>query len=127
MLAAIHYCILKQWYLHFASDLLELSDLDLLTQELKGVKEKWKAIGIAFEFSVPFLNNIDSKYYGDIDCLRRVLYEQLNLLYPKTICTTTWRNIVDVLKTPAVMELQLADHLEAKYTPSELFSAQNLL
>ena len=72
--------------LHFASDFLQSSDLDLITQELSVVNQKWKSIGRELMHSEPR------------DCLKEVLREQLKKLHH----TTTWRNIVDILRTSSV-------------------------
>ena len=88
------------------------SDLDLLTQELSGVKQKWYEIGGELGLWST-LDNIRSKY-SDV-CLREMLKERLQPHYNPT----TWRNGLDALRSPYVGQSQLADHLEAKYCPSE--------
>ena len=94
------------------------SDLDLLTQELTGVKQKWYEIGV--DLGLPStVENIRSKYSDSDVCLRKMLKKRLQF-------TTTRRNIVDSLRSPGVRESQLADQLEAKYCPSE-FSNNNIL
>ena len=99
--------------------MLEESDLDLLTQELSGVKQKWYEIG--WELGLrDTVNDTRSKYSDPDVCLREILRKQLQYL------TTTWRNIVDALRSPGVAESQLADQLEAKYCPSE-FTNNNIL
>ena len=99
---------------------MEKSDLDLLTQELTGVKQKWYEIGVELELTV---NEIRRQYSDPDVCLREMLKERLQLYY---IYHTTWRNIVDALRSPGVRESQLADQLEAKYCPSE-FTNNNIL
>ena len=91
--------------------MLEEYDLDLLTQELRGVKQKWYEIGVECGLAQS-LNYISSKYSDPDACLREMLKKQLQY-------TTTWKNIVDALRSPRVGESQLADQLEAKYCPSE--------
>ena len=99
---------------------MEESDLDLLTQELTPVQHKWERI--EHEISdVFYANIIRSKYSDDGDRLREMLKQQLHSYY------ITWRNIVDVLRSPGVGESQLADQLEAKYCPSEFISNNILL
>ena len=96
------------------------SDLDLLTQELNGVKQKWYEIGV--DLGLPYtVQNIRSKYSDPDVCLKMMLEKQLEV-FP----TTTWRNIVDALRNPDIGEYQLADQLEAKYCPSE-FTNNNIL
>ena len=50
--------------------LLEMSDMDLITQELSGVKHKWESIGKGLEldtYAIPIM------YSDDGDHLREVL------------------------------------------------------
>ena len=98
--------------------MLDESDLDLLTQELRPVQHKWKGIGKDF-FNRYFLDEIRHNYSNPDACLRTMLRQQLQ-------DPTTWRNIVDALRSPGVGESQLANELEAKYCPSE-FINNNIL
>ena len=91
--------------------MLEESDLDLLTQELTGVKQKWYEIGVDLELN---MNEIRLQYSDPDVCLRETLRAELQHSAP-----TTWRNMVDALRSPDVRESQLGDELEAKYCPSE--------
>ena len=111
-------CYSCHYTLHFASDLLEDSDLDLLTQELTPAQHKWESIGDKFRY-VYSADDIRHRYSDDGNCLRQILRGQLQFY------TTTWRNIVDVLRSPSVAESELADQLEAKYCPSE-FTNNNI-
>ena len=101
--------------------MLEESDLDLLTQDLSGVKQKWYEIGEELRFSVT-LDNIRIKYSDPDVCLKELLRKRLE----KGRSVITWRNIVDALRSPDVGDPQLADQLEAKYCPSE-FTNNNIL
>ena len=97
--------------------MLEESDLDLLTQELTPVQHKWESIGDELHpyISPPFSSFAIRHLYSDVgDCLREMLKKQLQ--HPEA---TTWRNIVDALRSPGVGQSELADQLEAKYCPSE--------
>ena len=95
------------------------SDLDLLTQELSGVKQKWYEIG--GELGLPStVNNIRHQFSDQDVCLREMVRKRLQR------GSTTWRNIVDALRSPRVKESQLADQQEAKYCPSE-FTNNNIL
>ena len=99
--------------------MLEESDLDLLTQELRPAQHKWEDIG----YELPYFHTADDirhQYSDDGDRLREMLRERLQNL------DCTWRNIVDALRSPGVRESQLADQLEAKYCPSE-FTNNNVL
>ena len=79
-------------------------------EELRGVEEKWRLIGIAFPSPV----RVDNIMYLDpTDCLREVVRRRLQSGY-----VTTWGHIIDALKSAG--EHQLADNLKAKYIPGEL-------
>ena len=98
--------------------MLEQSDLDLLTQELRLAQHKWESIGdeLPYYFNA---HDIRRQYSDDSDHLREMLSTQLH-------GDTTWRNMVDALRSPHIAESQLADQLEAKYSPSE-FTNYNIL
>ena len=96
----------------FPLDLLGMSRLDLLVQELTEVCEKWQRIGEELGVSSFTLSNITSSKPGD--CLKEVFGERLRHN------TTSWGDIIAVLRSSCVGEFQLADHLEAKYYASEL-------
>ena len=101
---------------------MEESDLDLLTQELRPAQHNWRSIGKDFIFKSDFLDDIHGRYSNPDACLREMLREQLKEEYG----LTTWRNIVDALRSPDVAEFQLADELEAKYCPSEYTNINTL-
>ena len=105
--------------MQFASDLLEESDLNLLTQELRPAQHKWRSIGneLGYLYSADAIRH---QHSDDGDHLREILRGQIQFY------TTTWRNIVDALRSPCIAESQLADELEAKYCPSE-FTNNNIL
>ena len=99
--------------------MLEQSDLDLLTQELRPVQHKWESIG----YELPYIYSVDDihrQHSDDGDRLRGMLRKQLQGPY------ITWRNIVDALRSPGVGQSQLADELEANHCPSE-FTNNNIL
>ena len=99
-----------------------MSDLDLLTQELTAVKQKWYEIG--GDLGLPSRVNDIRRQYSDTDvCLRKMLSRWLQLY----TYHTTWRNMVDALRSPGVAESQLADQLEVKYSPSEFTNNNTLL
>ena len=100
--------------------MLDESDLDLLTQELRPAQHKWESIGNEFPHYF-YADGIRRQYYNDGDRLSKMLREQLQDDH------TTWRNIVDALRSPSVRESQLADELEAKYCPSEFIKNNVLL
>ena len=102
---------------------MEESDLDLLTQELRPAQDKWESIGdeLYYVYRVFSADDIRRQYSDDGDRLREMLRKQMQGPRP-----TTWRNIVDSLRSPGIGESQLADQLEAKYCPSE-FINNNIL
>ena len=81
------------------------------------VKHKWESIGD--ELIYTYNADIRYRYSDDGDRLREMLRKQLQGPY------TTWRNIVDALRS--VGKSQLADQLEAKYCPSEFTNGNNIL
>ena len=92
--------------------------MSLVAQELTAVGEKWQYIGEELGVEQYSLRDIHINHSDPGDCLSEVLREQLRS------CATTWKDIVAVLRTPHVGEFHLADHLEAKYCPSELINIQ---
>ena len=104
---------------------MEKSDLDLLTQELRPAQHKWESIKDEHDPYVYGLISADiilRPYHDDGDRLKAMLKKQLQLSYP-----STWRNIVDAVRSPRVRDPQLADQLEAKYCPSEFINNNILL
>ena len=106
--------------------MLEESDLDLLTQELKTMEEHWENTGRGLGLEESNLRNIHTSYSTSHDrlkeTLRRWLKGELNLHAIRLGHVTTWRNIVDALRVPNAKASQLADELEAKYCPSEFIN-----
>ena len=98
-------------YYCFISDLLTVS---LVAQELTAVSENWQDIGEELGVDQSLLRYIHTNYSDPGDCLWRALTKRFES------CTTTWKDIVVVLRTPRIGESHLADHLEAKYCSSEL-------
>ena len=88
--------------------------MDLLTRKLSAVKQKWYKIGVDLGLWSR-VNDIRRQYSDPDVCLTEMLQKWLQLGFT----TTTWRNIVDALRSPGVGESQLGDELEAKYCPSE--------
>ena len=84
-------------------------------KELSVVKKKWRIIGEELGIGKYVLDNIRTDYSGPENCLREVLYRKRVVRQ-----ATSWGDIIAVLRTPCVGEFQLANHLEAKFYPSEL-------
>ena len=83
-------------------------------KELNVVQKKWRIIGEELGVVKYVLDQIRTNYSDVGNCLRKVLSERV------TSRITTWGDIIAVLRSPHVGEFQLADHLGAKYYPSEL-------
>ena len=83
-------------------------------KELSVVQKKWRMIGEELGVKKDTLDRIQAQHSDVGNCLRRVLSERVESQL------TTWGDIIAVLRSPYVGEFQLADHLEAKYYPSEL-------
>ena len=103
-------CAVTHYYC-FISDLLTVS---LVAQELTAVREKWQYIGQELGVDQSSLRYIRTNHSDSGDCLWRVLSKWF------ISCTTTWKDIVGVLRTPRIGESHLADHLEEKYCSCEL-------
>ena len=95
-----------------------MSAVPSVVKELSIVKKKWRRIGEELGVGKYTLDNIHANYSEPENCLREVLSERVRSQ------TTTWGDIVAVLRTPGVRQSQLAAQLEAKYCPSELANQQ---
>ena len=104
----------KHSFVYFALDLLGMSRLDLLVEELTAVCEKWQYIGKELGLKQSSLRQIRTNHSVPAVCLRKVLSQRLQG------CATSWKHIVAVLRTAHIGESRLADHLEVKYCSSEL-------
>ena len=87
--------------------------MSLVTQELTAVREKWQDIGEELGVEQSSLKRIRTNSSDPGDCLRKVLTERLGS------GSTSWEDIVAVLRTPRIGQSHLADHLEVKYCSSE--------
>ena len=86
--------------------------------ELSVVQKKWRRIGEELGMWKHILDDIRSHYSEPENRLREVLSMRVGSQ------ATSWGDIIAVLRTPLVGQSQLADHLEAKYYPSELANLQ---
>ena len=105
----VHRCLA-----YVVSDLLSVSAVPAVMKELSVVQNKWTIIGEELGVKKDTLNWIHAQHSGVGNYLREVLSERVRSRL------TSWGDIIAVLRTPHVGEFQLADHLEAKYYPSEL-------
>ena len=99
---------------HYYCFISELPNVSVVAQELTAVHEKWQYIGQELGVEQSRLRDIRTKHSDPGDCLWRALSKRFQH------CTTSWEDIVAVLRTPRIGESHLADHLEAKYCSSEL-------
>ena len=90
-----------------------------VVKELRVVQKKWRRIGEELGVEKDVLDDIRTDYSEPENRLRTVLREKVSHH------TTTWGDIIAVLRTPRVGQSQLADQLEAKYCPSELANLQS--
>ena len=111
---AVKQQLLPSFFLFVFIDLLGMSHLDLLVQELTTVCDKWQYIGEKLGVNQFSLRRISTNHSDSGDCLREVLRRWLQS------CAATWKHIVAVLRTPHIGDSHLADHLEAKYCSCEL-------
>ena len=91
-----------------------MSAVPAVMKELSVVQRKWKIIGEELGVKKDTLDRIQAQHSDVGNCLREVLSERVRNR------VTSWGDVIAVLRTPHVGEFQLADHLEAKYYPSEL-------
>ena len=109
-----------QWHIDHYYYFLDLLSVSLAAKELTAVSEKWQYIGEEFGVRQSSLRDIRTKHSKSHSCLTEVFCERLRYH------TTTWGDVIAVLRSSCVGEFQLADHLEAKYYPSEL-TQQNFI
>ena len=103
---------------YLPADLLSVSAVSGVVKELSVVQKKWRTIGKELGVGKNVLDDIRARYSEPEYRLREVLNERV------TNQATTWGDIIAALRSPRVVQSQLADHLEAKYCPSELTNLQ---
>ena len=99
---------------HYYCFISDLPSVSLVAQELTAVSKKWQDIGEELGVDQSSLDNISTYYSDPGDYLWRALSKRFES------CTTTWKDIVAVLRTPHIVESHLADHLDVKYCSCEL-------
>ena len=117
-----HYASCLAWNfvtIVFAVTLIDCFVLDVLSvslaaKELTSVSEKWQYIGEELGVEQHLVDYISTNFSEPGDCLTRVFFERLRHH------TTSWGDVIAVLRSSRVGEFQLADQLEAKCYPSEL-------
>lgn len=95
--------------------------MSLVAQELTSVCEKWQNIGEELGLKQSSLKGIDIKYSGSLNCLTAMLPELLKYY------SSSWKGIIDALRSSRVGESQLADQLEVKYCHSEFIDIPSRL
>ena len=105
--------IVTDHYYCFVSELLSVS---LVAKELTAVSAKWLDIGEELGVGQSLLSYYHSNYSDPGECLKYVLSKRLGS------SSTSWKDIVAVLRTPHIGESHLADHLDVKYCSSELIN-----
>ena len=92
-----------------------MSAVPAVMKELNVAQKKWRILAEELEEQEnDTLDRIHAQHSDVGNCLRKVLSERVIRQ------VTSWGDIIAVLRTPRVGEFQLADHLEAKYYPSEI-------
>ena len=79
------------------------------------VKTKWYNLGLELGQRVSTLDSIDTKYSGDpSQCFRQVLKEWLKGVNPPP----TWQAMVNALKSPTVVQYQVAEQIQTELSPA---------
>ena len=111
----VHWCLT-----YLPADLLSVSAVPGVEQELRVVQKKWRRIGEELGVNKYSLDVIRANYSEPEIRLREVLNERVRSQ------ATTWGDIIAVLRTPRVGQSQLADQMEEKYCPSEFANLQSV-
>ena len=91
-----------------------MSAVPAVMKELNVAQKKWRILAEELDVEKDTLDRIQAHHPEVGNCLREVLSKRVIRQ------VTSWEDIIAVLRTPRVGEFQLADHLEAKYYPSEI-------
>ena len=90
--------------------ILTLDDLGLLLEELLDVRTNWYHLGLLLKRSTGTLDGIKREFPNPRDQLLEMLKTWL-----RSADNTSWKTLLDALRSRSVGASQLADHLEAKY------------
>ena len=103
-----------------AGQLLSVNDLGVVMEELNNVSAKWYNIGLQLGVRVGTLDAIEKQYSDPTDRFRKTLTTWLKTSFPSQtcVCSPTWTNIVEALRSSVVGEARLAADLEQKYCSS---------
>ena len=86
-------------------------DLKLVNGALFEVRAKWRRIGLELELAPGTLDAIEQAKANPSDRLEAVLVDWLR----GATAATTWKQLIDALRSAPVGEIQLAEKLELKY------------
>jgi len=90
---------------------LSIDDLKEVLDKLFGVSNKWYDIGLQLLLHADTLDNIEANSSSTQHCLREVLKKWLRRVNPYS----TWKAVIDALKSAVVGEQMLAQQLEDLY------------
>lgn len=86
-------------------------DMKALCEEVVPYTNKWMNIGISLEVSLTDVERINVDFQTEETRLVQIFDKWNRKLFPPF----TWNTIVEVLKSPTVGELSLADKIQRKY------------
>ena len=89
---------------------MELNDLGIVHEEIIEASTKWYDLGLKLGVGVNLLDSIRSQFSNPKECLRETLKQWL-----KTSDDTTWKILVEALRSPVITEARLAARLERKH------------
>ena len=87
-----------------------MDDLRLLLEELLDIRTQWYPLGLQLKMRVEILDGIRREFHNTRDQLLEMLKTWLT-----TADNTSWKTLLDALRSRSVGASQLADHLETKY------------
>ena len=91
---------------------LTVNNLDVVLEELYGVRTHWYNMGLKLKLKANTLDAIKSKCSGDpSECFREILKRYLQRVTP----LPSWRSLVEALRSPIVDQPQLAEEVERRY------------
>ena len=103
---------------YFTPDLLEnkltLGDIGLLLEELVVICDQWYHLGLQLKVGIGTLDSIRTQFRDSRDQLLEMLKFWLT-----TSRSTSWKTIIDALRSRSVQQSGLAANLEEKYKVEE--------
>ena len=89
-----------------------MDDLDLLLEELVNVCELWYPLGLQLKVSIGMLDRIREQFPDS-----RGQFLEMLKTWLATSDNTSWKVLVDAVKSRSVNASRMADYLESKYCP----------